>query len=258
MIGWETFFGLLAGSFFAGGLGSMFGLGGGFIMVPLLAVFFGLPMHTAVATSLLCIVATSQSAALAKASSKYTDVRLGIFLEIFTVIGAIGGGVLASALSGQTLKIVFSIAITCTSFFMFIKSFSAKRQELDQGDSYKPKNYVIGSLGGIAGGLLSTLLGVGGGIIKVPILRLVMGVPFRVAVATSNFMIGITAATGAIFYFGKGFVDARVAFPCVLGVIGGAYLGGTLGPKIKSTLLEKMFVILLLYFAAKMFLSGMS
>jgi len=261
MIHFPEFMGLFAGTMMAAFLASMLGLGGGFILVPLLALFFDIPMHTAIGTSLLCIIATSQSVALAKPSSKFTNLRLGIFLETFTVCGVFLGGLIAVSLSEGILKTVFGFALLIVFAVMSKRLFLSKVKNSEEYESSICDSAICnrgwGALGGFFGGIISSMLGVGGGIVKVPVLRIIMKTPFRVAVGTSNFMIGITAASGAVFYLIKGFVNPYIAFPCVIGAIIGAFFGGNVGPKIKVKILEGIFVLILAYLAVRMLLDGL-
>ena len=259
----HEFLTLLLGSGLAGFFASMLGLGGGFILVPMLALFFHLPIHTAVGTSLLCIIATSQSFALAKPAVGYTKVKNGIFLETFTLGGVIIGGTIAASVNARVLETVFGAALSVVFVLMLKKVLSGKSYADEENnrrvvsESVK-RDLFLGSLGSFTGGVISSMLGVGGGVIKVPVLRLIMKMPFREAAATSNFMIGITAAAGASFYFIRGYVNVLFAFPCILGVVAGAFLGGNVGLKIKPRLLEAIFVLVVGYFAVKMFLAGLS
>lgn len=249
---------LFLGAFAAGLLGPMIGLGGGFILVPMFALFFKLPFHEAVGTSLICIVATSQAFAISKRSSANTDLKLGIFLEIFTICGVIAGGLIATSLNEKILVLIFACVLTVIFSLMLrrlIKGSSA--DELIEGSEdlcfSKAQNYA-GAGGSLAGGLMAGMLGVGGGVIKVFVLRHVMCVPFKRAAATSNFMIGITVSAGASFYLFKGLVNIGSAAPAVIGAALGAFLAGSFVHRIKSRVLEGIFLIILAYFAFRMFL----
>ncbi len=243
----------------AGFISVLMGLGGGFLLVPLLTVFFDLPIHKAIGTSFFCIIVTSQASALAKPSAKYIDLRLGIILEIFTVVGVLAGGLIAFSINQIYLKIIFSVVLFLVFIIMLRKKFLNKNDtEVEiQGEipAYEIKNLTMGYVLSVAGGLFAGMLGVGGGFIKVPIMRTLMGIPFKVAASTSMFMIGITAGTGALFYGLRTKLDFMVALPCFVGMGYGAYLGALFAPKIKSTYLEIVFTLILVYFSLRMLLS---
>jgi len=262
---------MVAGGAAAGLFGSLLGLGGGVLIVPILTLGFGLPLREAVGVSLVAVIVTSSAAASVYLERHVANLRLGMSLELFTATGALIGGTVAFLLSEQVLAALFTVLLVYTAFTM------ARRHEPAPGDDPTPDEgpsppapgftgapahpeippYAIHHLGwGIVGslfaGVVSALLGIGGGLIKVPLMNLAMGVPLRVATATSNLMIGITAAASAIIYLVRGGIDPYVAGPTAVGVFLGASLGSRTAHRIDVRLLRLMFVVVLLVTAWQM------
>jgi len=251
--------GLVAGAF-----GALLGLGGGILIVPILTLGFGLPLTAAVGTSLVCVIATSTGAAALNVRAGRADVRLGITLGAGTVVGAVTGGVVAGFLPDRVLAGLFAILLAYTAVTM-IRGLRRGRHAADDeapvdpaapdgrdAPPYRTRRLPWSVGGSFVAGNVSGLLGVGGGIITVPLIHLVMGAPLRVAVATSNFMIGITAAAGAYTYLFRGDVDPRQAAPVVLGVAAGAAIGAAVGPRLRTSWLVILFVLVAAYVTAEM------
>lgn len=250
---------MIAGGLVAGMFGSLLGLGGGILIVPLLTLGFGLPLREAVGVSLVAVIVTSSASAGVYLERHVADLRLGMTLELFTASGALVGGLIAFLLSEQVLAGLFTLLLLYTALTM------ARRREpeplgpvaiADAGPSDRPP-YVVRHLGwGIVGslfaGLVSALLGIGGGLVKVPVMHLVMGVPLRVATATSNLMIGITASASAIIYLIRGGIDVYVAGPTAVGVFVGAAIGSRTVHRIDVRVLRILFVGVLLVTAWQM------
>jgi uncharacterized membrane protein YfcA len=251
--------GLVAGTF-----GAMLGLGGGILIVPILTLGFGLPLTAAVGTSLICVIATSAGAAAVNVTAGRADVRLGITLGAATVVGAVTGGIAAAFLPDRLLAGLFAVLMAYTAFTMLRGlrgAFGAESGETQVDPAapdgsgaphYRTHRLPLALGGSLAAGNVSGLLGVGGGIISVPLIRLVMGAPMRVAVATSTFMIGITAAAGAAAYLFRGEIDPRVAAPVVIGVTLGAALGATISARMRPGWLTALFVVVVGYVAVRM------
>lgn len=271
---------MIAGGFAAGVFGSLLGLGGGILIVPLLTLGFGLPLREAVGVSLVAVIVTSSASASVYLERHVANLRLGMTLELFTAMGALVGGLVAFLLSEQLLAGLFTVLLVYTAVTM------ARRREavpaaptnggsttdsaleadggappdeeaLLGGSASASPAYVVHHFGrGIAGslfaGLISALLGVGGGLIKVPVMHLVMGVPLRIATATSNLMIGITASASAIIYLIRGGIDPFVAGPTALGVFLGATLGSRTVHRIDVRVLRLLFIVVLLFTAWQM------
>lgn len=248
----------------AGAFGAMLGLGGGILIVPILTLGFGLPLSAAVGTSLVCVIATSTGAAAVNVRAGRADVRLGITLGAGTVVGALTGALVAGFLPERVVAALFAALLGYTALTMLgrLRGGNTEADEAPAGDPAAPdgpdapayrSHRLTAALGGsFLAGNVSGLLGVGGGIVTVPLVHLVMGAPMRVAVATSNFMIGITAAAGAYAYLFRGDVDPRQAGPMVVGVALGAALGASLGSRVRATWLTGAFVLVVAYVAIQM------
>jgi hypothetical protein len=251
--------GLVAGAF-----GALLGLGGGILIVPILTLGFDVPVTAAVGTSLICVIATSTGGAAVNVRAGRADVRLGIMLGAGTVVGALTGGVVAGLLPERILAALFALLLAYTAFTMgrgAIRGRSGPSPEptmeaaTPDGPSepaYRFRRLPAAVGGSFVAGNVSGLLGVGGGIVTVPLIHLLMGAPMRIAVATSNFMIGITAAAGAYAYLFRGDVDAALAAPVVLGVAGGAAIGARVSGRIRPGWLVALFVVVVLYVAFQM------
>ena len=272
---------MLGGGAAAGAFGSLLGLGGGVLIVPLLTFGFGLPLREAVGVSLVSVIMTSSAAAGVYLERHVANLRLGMTLELFTATGALVGGSIAFLLDDQILSLLFASLLLYVAFTMLRRRPPAPADDavapwlasnvgpdtqptalpgrptlLEQlsGEGYRVRNLGRGIVGAIFAGVASALLGIGGGIIKVPLMHLSMGVPLRVATATSNLMIGITAAASAVIYLIRGGIDPYVAGPTAIGVFIGATAGSRLGHKVDVRLLRMLFVVVLLYTAVQMFL----
>lgn len=263
------FFAVLAGL-----VGSMLGLGGGIIIIPALTLLYGIDMRAAAATSLLCVVATSAAGTSSYLRKGLTDLRLGLLMEMPTVIGAIAGGVIAFHVQTSWLKALFSMLLLYTAWAMWrdsrrkatVASDAESESEaaglvLDGSytdpitgakKAYRVRHIEWGMLASTGAGVVSGMLGVGGGIIKVPVMRLKMGVPMKVATATSNFMIGITAATSVMLYFRHGQVQLPVTAVCALGILLGATTGARIATRLNTRWLQRLFVVILLFTAMQM------
>jgi uncharacterized membrane protein YfcA len=248
-----------------GALGSMLGIGGGVLLIPLLTGLFGIPIKTAIGASIVSVIATSSAAGAVYVGRGLSHTRLAMILEIATTLGALAGGITAVLLSPNLLEGLFALVLVYVVYNM--RRVSAETQAshatgiLDTSyvDSatgatvtYGVRNLPLGMGASFLAGNVSGLLGIGGGIIKVPIMSLVMGMPLRAAIATSNFMIGVTAATSAVIYYQRGFLDPDIAIPTALGVLVGAQIGTRVGGRVRSNTLKLIFQGLLLVFAVQM------
>ena len=262
------------GSFFAGLLGSLTGLGGGVIVVPMLTVFFGVDIHFAAGASLISVIATSSGAASAYVKEGYSNIRIGMFLEIATTVGAVAGAILAGIIPANMISIIFGGILVYSAVSSFLtkkekdnfkgvnKYASLLKLKGEYPTPYGEKSYsvqnvpfgfALSSLAGIASGLL----GIGGGAIKVIAMDRVMKIPFKVSATTSNFMIGVTAAASAGIYLKHGYILAPLAMPVMLGVLTGAFLGAKLLTLISSKNLKIIFSIIILIMAFEMFKNGL-
>ncbi|MET3880768.1 sulfite exporter TauE/SafE family protein [Chitinophaga sp. OAE865] len=263
---------LLAGAYVAGLLGSLTGLGGGVILIPLLTLVFHVDIRYAIGVALLASIANSSGAATAYIKEGITNIRLGMFLEIATTAGAVGGALLAIFTPVNTIAIllgvvlIFSAAMTIRKKHEHAEQTGSKLSHLlklnssyptPNGEvSYQLKN-VAGGFGiMLIAGVLSGLLGIGSGSLKVLAMDSTMRIPFKVSTTTSNFMIGVTAAASAVVYLQRGYIDPGMAFPVVLGVLGGAFTGARLLTLINARTLRIIFSVAITFVALEMIYNG--
>ncbi|MFI5254337.1 MAG: sulfite exporter TauE/SafE family protein [Candidatus Limnocylindrales bacterium] len=263
---------LVLGGAGTGVFGALLGLGGGVLIVPLLNLGFGLPFREAVAISLLAVITTSSASAAVYLARGFANLRLGMTLELLTASGALVGGLLAFALDERWLAALFAIMLAYVAISMARRHDgppSPIAEQASTGLTAPPSAGYVATLGGPGyvvrhlpaglalsafAGLQSALLGVGGGIVKVPAMHLVMGVPLRVATATSNLTIGVTASASAVLYLLRGTVDPYVAGPVVLGVFVGASVASRVAHRVPIRLLRWLFVVVLAIVAVQMVL----
>lgn len=271
---------MIVGGSIAGLFGSLLGLGGGILIVPLLTLGFGLPLREAIGVSLVCVMMTSSAAAGVFLERHVANLRLGMTLELFTATGALIGASIAFLVDERLLSLLFAALLGYVAVTMVRSRADGVagtdehdepiprrdrdqaqpitiRQRLD-GDGYRVRNLGRGLVGATAAGIASALLGIGGGIIKVPLMHLSMGVPLRVATATSNLMIGITAAASAVIYLIHGGIDPYLAGPTGIGVFVGATAGSRLGQRVDLAYLRLLFVLVLGYTAVQMLLKAVA
>jgi uncharacterized membrane protein YfcA len=268
---------LVAVSVLAGVFGALLGIGGGILLIPILHLIFHISTHAAMGASLVSVIATSSGAAVAYVRDHMSNLRIGMFLEIATTTGAVSGAFLAAHIGVSWLNIIFGLVLAFSTFSMLQRH----GQELPEGVHPHPwaKRLHLGStyhddrLGKdvtyeVAGvpaglgmmyvaGLLSGLLGIGSGVFKVLGMDVFMKLPFKVSSSTSNFMIGVTAAASAGFYFAKGWIHPGVSAPVAIGVLIGALMGARIMVRLRSRTLRLVFVPILLAAAAEMLLSGL-
>jgi len=285
---------LLAGGAAAGVFGSLLGLGGGILIVPLLALALGLPLREAVAISLVAVIVTSSASAAVYLQRHVANLRLGMTLELFSAAGALIGGLIAFLIDERVLAGLFAALLVWVAVSMARRRDPApakadpapatddaapgpepeaipSRDDLVpaspaitppvatltfaeelSGPGYHVRRLPAGMAGSVFAGLNSALLGVGGGLVKVPVMHLVMGVPLRISTATSNLMMGITAVSSAVIYLLRGEIDPFIAGPIALGVFAGATAGSRLAHRIDIRVLRWLFVVVLLYTAVQM------
>ncbi|MBN1948069.1 MAG: sulfite exporter TauE/SafE family protein [Bradymonadales bacterium] len=276
--------GLVVLGLLAGWLGAVIGIGGGIVIVPTLVLLFGLDIRVAVASSLVAVVATSTAAGSAYVGEGLANMRLGMSLEIATTLGGVTGGVTAVLLPESVIGVVFAAMMVVTATLMARKREESERAPLrpvrtgevaaaspkegweQRGGlggayydahlgtlvTYRAQRLHVGSAVSFFAGILSGLLGVGGGFMKVPAMNLGMGVPIKVAAATSNFMIGVTAVSSLFVYFARGFIHPLVAVPVVLGVTGGAVTGAFMSQRFAPGIVRWILVVTLLALAVQM------
>jgi uncharacterized membrane protein YfcA len=285
---------LLGGGAAVGLFGSLLGLGGGILLVPLLTLGFGRPLREAVAISLVSVIVTSSAGAGVYLRRHVANLRLGMVLELFTSIGALVGGLIAFSLPVPVLQGLFALLLTWVALSMIRRREPARAAapvlpEPDgiiandgafaapttapavpvasppavsaasspflaslSGPGYAVHSFPVGIGGAVFAGVVSALLGVGGGIVKVPLMNLAMGVPLKVATATSNMMIGITATSSAVIYLLRDEINPYIAGPVALGVFVGASIGARVINRVDTRFLRLLFVVVLVITAAQM------
>lgn len=264
-------------SVFAGIFGSVLGLGGGTVVTPALTLLFDMDIHHAIGASLISVIATSSGAAAAYIRDRITNMRVGMFLEIATTTGAITGAFIGGLITGTYLYFIFGILLLYSAYGMAKKAktelpqnvtMHPLAQKLNLGSTYYDKALnkavpykVAGVPGGFGvmygAGVISGLLGIGSGSFKVMAMDLCMKLPLKVSSATSNFMMGVTAAASAGVYFQKGDIDPHIAAPVALGVLAGATIGAKIMQRLKSKTIRKLFIPFLIYVALQMMYKGM-
>jgi len=261
------------GSFLAGLLGALTGLGGGVVIVPMLTLLFGVDFRYAVGASLVSVIATSSGAAAAYVREGYTNIRIGMFLEVATTIGAVLGAGLAGHVSTSLLAVVLGIVLLYSAF---VASRPPAEHIVPTPDPLAARLRLDGSYPSLTGereyhvqhvrlgfglmlgaGALSGLLGIGSGALKVLAMDQAMCLPFKVSTTTSNFMIGVTAAASAGIYLARGYVDPGIAMPVLLGVLAGSTLGARVLARTASASIRIVFAVVVGGLAVEMILNGL-
>jgi uncharacterized membrane protein YfcA len=268
---------VLMASLGAGFLGSLTGLGGGVVIVPLLALAFKIDIRYAIGASLVSVIATSSGAAAAYVREGYTNLRIGMFLEIATTLGAIVGAMLAARVAPSAIAVIFGVMLLLSAGM----NLRPRPQHLEPvhtdrlaawlrmegtypaagpdgpAQAYGVQRVPAGfALMGLAG-VLSGLLGIGSGALKVVAMDQVMRLPFKVSTTTSNFMIGVTAAASAGVYLGRGYIDPGITMPVMLGVLAGSLLGAQVLVRAETRVLRRVFSAVLAALAVEMIWGGL-
>lgn len=264
---------LLSGAYCAGLLGSLTGLGGGVIVIPLLTLAFGIDFHYAIGAALVASIATSSGSASAYVKEGLTNIRLGMFLEIATSVGAVLGAAAALWMPTNAIAIIFGAVLLLTVAMQFrqktdyigvkgsnlakkLKLFGSYPTKDGTVQSYELTNVSGGFSVMVLAGALSGLLGIGSGVLKVLAMDSCMKVPFKVSTTTSNFMIGVTAVTSAVVYLQRGYIEPGIAFPILVGVLAGAMSGAKLLKHLDVRVLRKIFAVAILLVALNMIYNG--
>ncbi|MFI5138859.1 MAG: sulfite exporter TauE/SafE family protein [Sphingobacteriales bacterium] len=266
---------ILIGSYFAGLLGSLTGLGGGVVIIPLLTLLLKVDIHYAIGASLVSVIATSSGSAAAYVKEGITNMRLGMFLEIATTAGAMCGAILALYIPTNYIAILFGVILISSALISLQKkaehithqkSYLAKKLKLNS--SYPTANgvvdYTVTRVGGgffmmAFAGVISGLLGIGSGALKVIAMDSIMRIPFKVSTTTSNFMIGVTASASAVVYLQRGYISPGVSMPVVIGVLLGALTGSKiLVRSTSSRWLRWVFAIVITFLAGQMIYHGIT
>ncbi len=254
-------------------LGAMVGLGGGVFMVPIFSAFLGVPMKTAIAASALAVIVGSLGSASVYLQHRMVNLRLALVLLVATALGAIGGALLVAAAPVNALRIVFALTLYAMIVLMSLRSASADpivtgadRLGLATGFfdpaigrvvRYVPQHLGPGTLASTVAGFLSGLLGIGGGVVQVPLMNAVMRVPVKAAAATSAYMIGVTVVGSVLLYYANGLVIPQVAIPAVIGSFLGTQAGSRLGRRIRGLWLRRILMLVLLYPATTLLLQAL-
>jgi Predicted permeases len=266
---------VLLGAFLAGLVGSLTGLGGGVIIIPLLTLVLGVDIHYAIGASIISVIATSSGSAAAYVKEGITNIRIGMFLEIATTISAIIGAVVTVYINPSYIAIIFGLILLFSAVMMI-------RKKIDHSDNdtsgrlavflklngtyptengmqnYAVHNVIGGFLMMFVAGIISGLLGIGSGALKVIAMDNIMRIPFKVSTTTSNFMMGVTAAASAIVYLHRGQIDPGIAMPVALGVLTGATVGSKILVKTKTDKLKIIFAVVVAFLALQMIYNGLT
>ena len=261
-------------AFLAGFVGSLTGLGGGVIVTPVLTLFLGVDIRYAIGASLVSVIATSSGAAAAYVRDGYSNIRIGMFLEIATTLGAVFGAFLGTRIPTSYLTIIFGLILLQAAWQTRREPNEAGQSgpedpiamQLKLNGAYRTRSgsvsYVVrrvkaGFVLMFGAGTLSGLLGIGSGSLKVIAMDQAMQIPFKVSTATSNFMIGVTAAASASLYLSRGYVNPAIAMPVMLGVLVGSIAGARFLPILSVPLLRKVFAIVVGVMAIEMIFNGL-
>lgn len=264
---------LFLGAISAGLLGSLTGLGGGVIIIPLLTLGFGVPMHYAIGASLISVIGTSSGAAVAFVKEGFTNMRIGMFLEIATTSGAIVGALVSGMLNPNTIGIIFA-SILLLTVILNLKGKPDHQESLIKGSledklklygtfpdkgimkSYAARNTVPGFCMMMFAGAMSGLLGIGSGALKVLAMDNMMRLPFKVSTTTSNFMIGVTAVASSLIYFQRGEIIPVIVAPVLVGVVVGSFIGSKTLMVSKTKKLKTFFAIVITILSVYMMYNG--
>jgi uncharacterized membrane protein YfcA len=259
----------------AGLLGALTGLGGGVVLVPLLTLFFHVDLRYAIGASLISAIATSSGSASAYVREGFSSIRIGMFLELATTVGAILGAFLATRVPIRALAVIFGAVLIYSAWLSWEQSrhpdpeqpkvnpwsdrlrLSGSYPDRRGGETaYTVDNISAGFATMFGAGTLSGLLGIGSGAVKVLAMDRIMRIPFKVSTTTSNFMIGVTAAASAGIYLHRGYIDPGLAFPVMLGVLAGSLLGARLLVRARVSLLRSIFTVVILALGVEMMVNG--
>ena len=272
-IGYDS--GRVRGAMLAGIVGSLTGLGGGIIITPLLTLVMGVDMHYAIGAALISVIATSSGAAAAYVKEGFSNIRIGTVMEIATTTGAVLGASLALRAPTKVIAVIFGLVLLYSAAMSLRTHDSegasekpdalAQSLELDSTypapggvKAYHVHHVVTGSSVMFGAGILSGLLGIGSGALKVIALDEAMRIPFKVSTTTSNFMIGVTAAASVGLYLKHGYIDPGLGIPVMLGSLAGAFLGARILPHVKTIALRHAFSVVIAVLAAELIYNGMT
>ena len=261
------------GSLAAGFLGALTGLGGGVVLVPLLTIFFHVDLRYAIGASLVSVIATSSGSAAAYVKEGFSNIRIGMFLEIATTLGALLGAYLTAKVPANAIAIIFGLMLTYSAYVS--RRLRPRTDAVQPPDALATKLKMNGTFPDTSGirsynvysvpagfgvmfgaGALSGLLGIGSGALKVVAMDQAMKIPFKVSTTTSNFMIGVTAAASAGIYLSRGYIDPSLAMPVMLGVLLGSLIGTRVLVKTQTKRLRLVFSVVIVLLGLEMLLKG--
>lgn len=265
---------LVVGSFGAGLLGALTGLGGGLVVVPMMTLLLHVDLRYAIGASLVSVIATSSGAAAAYVREGFTNVRVGIFLEVATTVGALTGAAISGFIPTSALAVLFGLVLLYSAYrslrapeehpIDLLSDPLAVRLRLNSTyptpagvRAYSVQGVKAGFALMLVAGILSALLGIGSGVVKVLAMDHTMKLPFKVSTTTSNFMIGVTAAASAGVYLHRGYIEPALAFPVMLGVLAGALLGARILSGAKTFWLRRIFTTVVVVLALEMLYKGL-
>lgn len=265
---------LICAAFLAGLLGSLTGLGGGVVVIPILTLCFHVDFHYAIGAALVASIATSSGSASAYVKEGITNIRLGMFLEIATTLGAVGGAFIALWMPTNIIAVIFGCVLMFTALMQqrrsadhsgVVGSNLARKLKLygtyptEEGVKSYQLTHVCGGFSiMLSAGVLSGLLGIGSGVLKVLAMDAAMKVPFKVSTTTSNFMIGVTAVASAVVYIQRGYIEPGIAFPIMVGVLAGALTGARLLKRLNVKVLRQIFACAIVLVAINMIYDGIT
>jgi uncharacterized protein len=266
---------VFTGSLVAGLVGSLTGLGGGVVLVPLLTLFFKVDIRYAIGASLVSVIATSSGAAAAYVKEGFSNIRIGMFLEIATTLGALAGAIIAVWVSTSAIATIFGLVLLVSAFLSRRPRSMAERNvppdplatrlrlngsfpDLEGVRNYNVQRVPAGFAIMFGAGALSGLLGIGSGAMKVLAMDQAMKIPFKVSTTTSNFMIGVTAAASAGVYLSRGYIDPGVSMPVMLGVLAGSLVGTRILVKAETKLLRLVFSAVIVLLGIEMLYEGLA
>ncbi len=261
----------------AGAVGSILGLGGGILLIPILTIFYGVDLHYAMGASIISVIATSSGAAASYLRTGLSNLRVGLFLVMATISGALVGALLAGVVPVRALELILGLALSYSAFTTIRQLHDELPEHLSEDRlalrfglegryhdlrlehevAYRAQRVAPGFVAMFGAGLLSGMLGIGSGAFKVLAMDYLMRLPMKVSTATSNFMIGLTASASAGIYWSRGDINVLIVAPVAMGVLAGAYLGTMLMARMRNTTVRKLFLPIVVYLALSMILRGL-
>jgi uncharacterized membrane protein YfcA len=261
----------------AGAVGSILGLGGGILLIPILTIFYGVDIHYAMGASIISVIATSSGAAASYLRTGLSNLRVGLFLVMATISGALAGALLAGVVPVRALELILGLALSYSAFTIIRQLHDELPKHLSEDHlalrfalegryhdlrlqrevAYRAQRVAPGFVAMFGAGLLSGMLGIGSGAFKVLAMDYLMRLPMKVSTATSNFMIGLTASASAGIYWSRGDINVLIVAPVAMGVLAGAYLGTMLMARMRNTTVRKLFLPIVVYLALSMILRGL-